>query len=288
MFRTLQFVTEEFRGQKVFLPDHEYGLALDCLTKAVADVLIESADGSLLLLGKRNTEPQPDWWFVGGRMRPGESTTEAAARNVKRETGVEVRPGRFKVVANYSFVWGKRAQPPMNNGTADISTVHTVRLTTSEEALISKENMDQKEYDDVQWMRHADVLAGTFNPALQQAVADLLARRTYEQLVEAVHRQPIASDEEISFLAKNLIQRHEAGTDQAPIKVTFRSGCYEVQPPGNKLPEHSATLTPVETGSGVSRSRGIVRSKMQWSLAREHCLEYSSLHDLEEEIISYL
>ena len=69
------FVTGDFRPQKVFLPDKEYGLALDALVKGCADVLLTRGEGASLriLLGKRKVEPQPDWWFVGGRTRPGDT-----------------------------------------------------------------------------------------------------------------------------------------------------------------------------------------------------------------------
>ena len=88
------FITGDFEKRTVFLPDKEYGLALDALVKGCADVLITSGAGPSLriLLGKRRVEPQPDWWFVGGRARPGDTTQGAAARNVKRELGLTVAP----------------------------------------------------------------------------------------------------------------------------------------------------------------------------------------------------
>ena len=49
------FVTGDFTPQKVFLPDKEYGLALDALVKGCADVLLTRGEGASLriLLGKR-------------------------------------------------------------------------------------------------------------------------------------------------------------------------------------------------------------------------------------------
>ena len=75
------FVTGDFTPQKVFLPDREYGLALDALVKGCADVLLTRGEGASLriLLGKRKVEPQPDWWFLGGRMKAGDTIEEAAA-----------------------------------------------------------------------------------------------------------------------------------------------------------------------------------------------------------------
>jgi hypothetical protein len=59
------------------MPDEEYGRALDCLVKACCDVIVSVADGARaagtdmeekIFLGRRQVEPQPDWWFIGGRM----------------------------------------------------------------------------------------------------------------------------------------------------------------------------------------------------------------------------
>ena len=85
MFRTPHFETEEFESHHAFLDDDTYGKALDTLVKACSDVMIESADGQRLFVGRRKVEPQPDWWFVGGRARPGDTTQVAAARNVRRD-----------------------------------------------------------------------------------------------------------------------------------------------------------------------------------------------------------
>ena len=114
------FVTGDFTPQKVFLPDKEYGLALDALVKGCADVLLTRGAGASLriLLGKRKVEPQPDWWFVGGRTRPGDTPAEGAARNVKRELGLAIETRRFVHVNTYSFVWNYRQQAPSTNGTA--------------------------------------------------------------------------------------------------------------------------------------------------------------------------
>ena len=173
-----QFITGDYETRKVFLPDREYGLALDALVKACSDVLIVSADGARLLLGKRLVEPQPDWWFIGGRARPGDSTRSAAARNVKRELGLDLSPERFEAVATYSMVWQFRAQAPVDHGTADISTVHALRLTAKEE---SKVVLDPKEYETSAYFTFEEVLAGEFHPCLKQAVRDLLKQRALRQ-----------------------------------------------------------------------------------------------------------
>ena len=171
------FVTGDFTPQKVFLPDKEYGLALDALVKGCADVLLTRGEGASLriLLGKRKVEPQPDWWFVGGRTRPGDTPAEGAARNVKRELGLAIETRRFVHVNTYSFVWNYRQQAPTTNGTADASTVFELPLTQAEADGLGPSKFDEKEYADAAWVGPLDILEGDYHPALQQAVRDLLA-----------------------------------------------------------------------------------------------------------------
>jgi len=113
--------------------------------KACTDLLFRREDGCVLL-GKRCVEPQPDWWFVGGRMRAGERPCDSARRIAKRELQLDLEQREFDTVGHYSFLWyaphiscrasvlmaaattrAKRAQPPVENGTAGTVTDHIRR-----------------------------------------------------------------------------------------------------------------------------------------------------------------
>ena len=183
MQRCPQFITGDFEPHHKFLPDDEYGRALDAMVKAVSDVLVVDEAGERVYLGQRCVEPQPDWWYIGGRVKPGDTPQGGAARNVKRELGLDLPAARFAVLANYSFVWRMRQQPPMAHGTADVSTVHLLTLTRAEETRVM---LDPKEYSDARWFATRDVLEGDFHPALKQAVRDLAARVAFLRLQEAV------------------------------------------------------------------------------------------------------
>ena len=80
--------TGGFVSHRKFLADIEYGEALDTLVKACSDMLLISPDGERIFLGKRKVQPQPDWWFGGGRMFPGETPKESCTRLLNRELGL--------------------------------------------------------------------------------------------------------------------------------------------------------------------------------------------------------
>jgi len=224
-----QFVTGDFVANRktTFLPDREYGLALDALVKACSDILIISPDGLCCLLGKRRVQPQPDWWFIGGRARPGETTRAAAARNMQRELGLQVEQDRLKVFANYSFVWQYRSQPPADHGTADISTIHVLRLTELEVASVK---LDPKEYEAFEFLPMTDIINGgdRYHPALQRAVLDLFVWRRRKDLCSTVESQ--ASDTQVASAARAFVDARLAAigssVSRESLKVVFDGSRY--------------------------------------------------------------
>ena len=253
------FITGDFEKRTVFLPDKEYGLALDALVKGCADVLISRGSGASLrlLLGKRKVEPQPDWWFVGGRTRPGDTPAEGAARNVKRELGLAVAPSRFTAVGSYSFVWRMRVQAPATHGTADISTVFELALSDAEAAALSPSQFDAKEYADAGWVDPFDVLRGDYHPALQQAVRDLLARRAYDALRTAV-ADDSASAGAVAAAAAAFVAWREAAP-AAQCKVRFEGGAYVFVDPatGAVVPRPTKAVPALDAGGPPPRARRV-------------------------------
>ena len=64
------------------------------LTRHAARVLLMDSGGrTLLVRGHDSDEPSRSWWFtVGGGIEPGETSREAAVREVLEETGIVVSP----------------------------------------------------------------------------------------------------------------------------------------------------------------------------------------------------
>eukprot|EP01116_Phalansterium_solitarium_P015020 TRINITY_DN33034_c0_g1_i1.p1 TRINITY_DN33034_c0_g1~~TRINITY_DN33034_c0_g1_i1.p1 ORF type:complete len:228 (+),score=53.97 TRINITY_DN33034_c0_g1_i1:37-684(+) len=207
------FITGDFKAHPIFLGDDEYARALDCLIKACCDMIVTNAETGQILTGKRKVEPQPDWWFVGGRMKPGERVEEAGVRILRREIAVNITDlTRFKTVGHYSFVWAKRAQEPKDHGTADISVVSTLALTPEE---IASMKIDMAEYDEVKFVDPSEILtSGTYHPALAHAVGDMLSNERFRAL-EAKAVDSSVSDAEVrSLLVEYLKQSNYSNSRQ--------------------------------------------------------------------------
>jgi 8-oxo-dGTP pyrophosphatase MutT (NUDIX family) len=188
--------TGGFTSHRSFLSDEAYGSALDCLVKACSDMLLVSLDGKVFL-GKRRVHPQPDWWFVGGRIFPGETPIASCQRLLRRELGLEIEASRFSAVCAQSLAWGMRQQEPKDHGTTDSQVVLTLQLEPPE---VSKVVLDEKEYVDSQWIAPDAILSGHFHPALKVAVRSLIAARKVRELEAAV--AAAANDAAVAALAR--------------------------------------------------------------------------------------
>lgn len=77
-----------------------------------AHVLVEDGEGRILVV--RSTYMGPGWMLPGGRVERNETPEDAAARETREETGIEVTVDRLLLVEAYrpgdvSFVFGGRA-----------------------------------------------------------------------------------------------------------------------------------------------------------------------------------
>jgi 8-oxo-dGTP pyrophosphatase MutT (NUDIX family) len=103
-----------------------------------------------VLAGRRN-DGRPPWTFIAGEIEPGESAVDAAVREVKEETGLEVRAGHQEI--------GRRVHP---------KTKRTmIYLACSPVAGTDVFVGDQEELAEVRWLSLVEVdtlLPGVFDP----------------------------------------------------------------------------------------------------------------------------
>lgn len=200
MERHHHYETGTYVATKTFLPDEEYGRALDTLVKGCVDVLLRNARGQVLL-GLRAHEPaKGDWWYVGGRMRCGETIRETARRHVTRDIGIDVDEGRFSFVTSSTMNWEFRVQPPASNGTCDVNVVMTATLTEDEVQRMKKCDL---EYVEQRFWEIEDVIGGAgkgFPMPIVNSTRRLLFCKAEDELFDAVRKGK--SDAEIAALAR--------------------------------------------------------------------------------------
>ena len=168
-FEKRQYKTgvEQRRGR--FLPDEVYGQALDSLVVACVDIILIFSNQ--IMIAKRNWQPQPDWWIIGGRIHKGELYEEAALRNIYRELNLIIEPERLELFNFYNFIWDKRTQEPIENGCHTLSVVMLLHLTEAEVAALTL----NEEYENAIWLspKAINECPKAYHPALLQMARDL-------------------------------------------------------------------------------------------------------------------
>lgn len=130
----------------VRLSDDEYGRGLQCFVPTCTDIVPIDKNRRVIYLARRVSKPMTGWWWIGGRMEPNETKEEAAVRNFKRETGLEISQNRFRQVAVLDYRWKYRAQSPQEIGCHMVAFTFSVELTAAELASLSG-NLENKEYE---------------------------------------------------------------------------------------------------------------------------------------------
>ena len=206
MYHYVTSTDGSFVSHRKFLSDEAYAVALDSIVKGCSDVLIMDSTRTKVLLGKRLVHPQPDWWFMGGRMMPGETPAQSVMRILKRELGLEISLDRLAFVSSASLVWDRREQAPKENGTCDIQVVMSLVLSDQEAQRIV---LDPKEYQNSKWELIDSVTASesasVYHPALRSSCWLLKAREVEGEMREAA-LLPVGneSNELIASLAREL------------------------------------------------------------------------------------
>lgn len=102
-----------------------------------------------VLAGRRNDQTPP-WTFIAGQIEPGESPADAAVREVKEETGLDVIPGR---------ILGRRVHP----GTGRTMIYLAASPASGTDAFVG----DEAELAEVRWLDLAtadELLPGMYQP----------------------------------------------------------------------------------------------------------------------------
>lgn len=131
-----------------------------------ARVLPVDADGRVLLLhGWDPRRPDEPFWFtIGGAVEPGESLSEAAARELREEAGIAVDPARLGEpleVSAISFSWGG-VQFDQDE------TFFAVAVDDAEVSFAGQDPAERATIDKHGWLHPGQLEDGTERPANPQ------------------------------------------------------------------------------------------------------------------------
>ena len=138
-----------FRLEMSPQPAREKPAPVECAGAVVRD------DKGRLLLVRRGHEPSAGLWSLpGGRIEPGESAAEAAAREVREETGLDVVVGRMLIEA---VIWDGR-----------------YRVQDFAASVVSGELRAGDDADDVRWVEVNDLVSMALSPGLLEELRRVL------------------------------------------------------------------------------------------------------------------
>jgi len=149
---------------------------------------------------------QPDWWFMGGRIFPGETPLDSCCRLLDREMKLYISPTRLRYICTQTFAFSMRQQVPRDHGTTDVQLCYMLQLTNDAE--VSKVILDPMEYSDGAWVLPSEIVNGNYHPALKYAIKCMLTARALQTLQDCVESEG-GSDAEIANLTREFLTRRK-------------------------------------------------------------------------------
>lgn len=116
--------------------DPEYEQAMRVMVIVCADVVLCAPEERAIYLAERVIKPADGWWWIGGRVFPGEELQDAAARKLRQEAGLIVGTDRLSFVLQHRLMSSVREQAPSDAGSDSLSFLFRLDITFAESMLI--------------------------------------------------------------------------------------------------------------------------------------------------------
>ena len=151
LFKELYFfgvIEPGFVSQAEFQPAEFHAKVLDNYVIGCADTVVVYRN--MIFLARRTNEPcKGKFFFMGGRMIPGQTPEQAISHQIRKELGKTFSPDRFiPLCVNYE-IRKTRAQPSKENGACFISYVFALFLNKDERWGFMLNN----EFDESIWIK---------------------------------------------------------------------------------------------------------------------------------------
>jgi len=127
-----------------FLDEEQYGLCMAAFPRVCSDIIAVHPQREGFYLARRIHHSAMGRWCFGGGQRRGQTPRDAAAANLRRETGIEVPPEKFTFLFATEMYWKHRNPQPQNLGEQCRVLTYCFVPTNQEVANIK---LDPNEYD---------------------------------------------------------------------------------------------------------------------------------------------
>lgn len=137
------------------IPKRLYNKIVSVMPITSVEAIIRDKENRILVLKRNNAPVKGEWWFPGGRVHKGETLSEALIREVKEETGLDIKV--VNTVGVYTRVFPERH---------DISIVFLCSLNTGNLEL-------NQEHSDVKFLSTKKAMR-ELHPELQRVIKDAI------------------------------------------------------------------------------------------------------------------
>lgn len=143
--RSYEQKNADFKTNNPWIPQEDYEKILRTMIVPCVDIILHTEDERAIYLAKRVVLPMNSYWCLGGRMMFADASfEEAAARALKRESGLMINPSRFKFICNHLYAWEAIAQGNFTG--RNIAIVFSLKVSLKELNQIKK-SLNRDEFD---------------------------------------------------------------------------------------------------------------------------------------------
>jgi mutator protein MutT len=146
----------------MFIQEKTYETITSLMPIPAVEAIIINSKNDLLLLKRNNAPAKGEWWFPGGRIRKGETFFQTLSREVKEETGLEVKVLGF--IGVYERIFPERH---------DIPIVFLCRCRDDQNVILNSEHSDYKFLD-------ATKAFSESHQMLKEVLADMFGKELVE------------------------------------------------------------------------------------------------------------
>lgn len=126
------------------MDDPSFAVAIASLIIVATDAVPFDPKRRTIYLAHRRVKPATGWWFIGGRLHPGQDERLGMRACFQRETGLDLDPERFRFLRFIRYLWRERKQEPVNAGIDYLAYTYAIELADEEVAAAC---LEAEEYD---------------------------------------------------------------------------------------------------------------------------------------------